>query len=122
MKKKSKKIPLLPTIIAVAVAGGIFFIFLYSNIGLQNVFPFLQKVDPYQNKIVIFYGDGCEQCQTVSNFVQANNIEKKLPLVWLEVFKSEADADLLADKAQICGIPSQQIGVPFVWDGVNRKC
>ncbi len=37
-----------------------------------------------------------------------------------EVFKNKDNAALLATKAQACNIATDQIGVPFLWDGT--KC
>jgi len=69
--------------------------------------------------IILFYGDGCNQCATVDDFVKKNNVEEKVLFTRLEVFDDSANANVLADRAQICGLSVQDYGVPFLWDGQN---
>ncbi len=69
--------------------------------------------------IILFEGDNCSHCQTVENFIKNNNIDQKIAFARLEVFNNSANANILADKSQICGLNPEQIGVPFLWDGKN---
>lgn len=98
---------LLSIIIAVVltVAGGLLII-------NYNKAP---KIDI--NGIVLFYGDGCPHCKIVDDFVKANNIETKVKFIRLEVFNNKDNAKVLSERAQACGLLTDQIGVPFLWNG-----
>jgi hypothetical protein len=53
----------------------------------------------------------------VDNFIKKNKIEDSLAFTRLEVSYDNANANILADKAQTCGLDVSKIGVPFLWDG-----
>jgi len=72
------------------------------------------------NGIVLYYGDGCPHCALVEEFVAKNNIEAEVTFAKKEVYYNKQNADELVAKAQICGMPTDSIGVPFLWDG--SKC
>ncbi len=72
------------------------------------------------NEIILFYGDGCPHCAIVEEYVSENNIESKLLFTKKEVYYNNQNSDELVVKAKICGIPTDSIGVPFLWDGA--KC
>lgn len=70
--------------------------------------------------MILFYGDTCPHCKTVEEYITANNIKAKLSFKELEVFNNQANAQLLASKAQKCGLDvSGGVGVPFFFDGHN---
>jgi len=73
-----------------------------------------------QSQIVLFYGDGCPHCAIVENYIKESNIKEKLPFEEKEVYHNQKNANELADKAKICGLPTDSIGVPFLWEG--EKC
>jgi len=72
------------------------------------------------SEIILFYGDGCPHCALVEKFVAENDIEAKVPFTKKEVYYSKQNANELAEKAKVCGMPTDSIGVPFLWDG--SKC
>ena len=72
------------------------------------------------SSIVLFYGDGCPHCALVEKFVSENDIEAKVPFTKKEVYYNKQNANELTEKAKICGMPTDSIGVPFLWDG--SKC
>jgi len=72
------------------------------------------------SSIVLFYGDGCPHCALVEKFVSENDIEAKVPFTKKEVYYNKQNANELTEKAEICGMPTDSIGVPFLWDG--SKC
>jgi hypothetical protein len=83
-------------------------------------FAWLRHITQRQKNIpgiILFEGNNCSHCQTVENFIKNNAIDKKVAFTRLEVFNNTANANILADKSQICGLNPQQIGVPFLWDG-----
>jgi len=116
----NKKI-LLPTVLFAVV---LIFAFIVLIIDRGNRQPDVktnnQESQQNNNQIIFFYGDGCPHCALVENFIAENNIEAKVPFVKKEVYYNKQNADELAEKAKTCDIPTNSIGVPFLWDGT--KC
>jgi len=73
-----------------------------------------------ESQIILFYGDGCPHCAIVEKYIEENNIKERLSFEGKEVYYNRKNADDLAAKAKTCGIPTDYIGVPFLWDG--SKC
>ncbi len=69
--------------------------------------------------IILFEGSPCSHCAVVETFIKQNAIEKNVTFTRLEVFHNATNADILADKAQTCGLNPQTLGVPLVWDGAH---
>jgi glutaredoxin len=67
--------------------------------------------------IILFYGNGCPHCALVEQFVAENNIQSKVPFTQKEVYYNKQNANELALKAAACGLPTNSIGVPFLWTG-----
>ncbi len=95
---------------------------LYSNLSVLGLMAYFEKNDPYNDSIVLFYGEGCQQCKTVDTYLAKNKVIEKIPFVRLEVFDNMENRNVLSDKAQACGIPTHDIGVPFVWVGPQQTC
>ena len=71
-------------------------------------------------EMILFFGDTCPHCKNVESYIAANNVKSKLSFQELEVFNDQGNADLLAQKAQQCGLDiSGGVGVPFFFDGQN---
>lgn len=73
-----------------------------------------------ESSIVLYYGDGCPHCAIVDEFLEQNKAAEKADYKKKEVYNNKENADELAAKAKICGLPTNSIGVPFLWDG--SKC
>ena len=69
------------------------------------------------NGIVLFYGDGCPHCALVEQYISENNIESKVQFTKKEVYNNQQNASELTAKAKACGMATDSIGVPFLWDG-----
>lgn len=95
---------------------------LYTNLGVIKVWSFFERIDPYKNSLVLFSGDGCSQCTKVDTFIAANDVATKIQFVELEVFNNSFNKRVLIDKATVCGMDVQEIGVPFLWDGQGKRC
>ncbi len=111
MEKKN----LILTIIAAAliiIGGGLLLNQQFNFIGPS---PNINAKAP--EGIILFYGDGCPHCKLVSDFIAANNVKAKVAFTELEVFNDENNAGILLQKAQICKIAEDKIGVPFLWTG-----
>ena len=70
-----------------------------------------------QSGIILFYGDGCPHCALVEQYVSENNIESKVQFTKKEVYNNQQNASELTAKAKACGMATDSIGVPFLWDG-----
>ena len=108
---------LILTIVAIGliVLAGLFY-FGYTSGNLQKIF-FKPKVEA--SGIILFYGNGCSHCENVDKFIRDNEIEKRVNFTKLEVFNNKENANILVEKANACGLPTDKIGVPFLWDGNN---
>ncbi|MFA7662719.1 MAG: hypothetical protein WCX88_02275 [Patescibacteria group bacterium] len=73
-----------------------------------------------QNQAILFYGETCPHCKVVEQYITENNLQDKNLFVEREVSKNRDNAKLLQEKAVICGINTNSIGIPFFWDG--EKC
>lgn len=70
--------------------------------------------------IVYFYGNTCPNCKVLQDFIDKNKIEEKVTIIKKEVYSNQSNALILSDVAEKCGIPSSEIGVPFVY--LEGKC
>ncbi|MBP6890909.1 MAG: hypothetical protein PHH17_02855 [Candidatus Pacebacteria bacterium] len=85
--------------------------------------PAIQSSDNIKTEdqgIVLFYGDGCPHCEIVEKYVTENNIESIVSFAKKEVYYNKQNSAELVEKAESCGMPTDSIGVPFLWDG--SKC
>lgn len=95
---------------AIAVIGGLVFW------GLQE--ETLPPVDP--NAVVYYYGEGCPHCKAIDEFITQNNIAEKVSFEKKEVWGNSANAREMSERAKVCGIQPEGMGVPFVYAG--GKC
>jgi glutaredoxin len=91
-------------------------------IGVSFVFLRKKNNNPEINDIILFYKEGCPACAAVEDFLKQNDIESKVAFSRLEVYYNKSNANLLLEKAKICGIEEKDLGVPFLWDNANSKC
>ena len=89
---------------------------------LVGVVFFFSKIKESQpaSEIILFYGVGCTHCAKVEEFIKENKIEEKISFQKKEVYFNKKNANELAGKAKKCGLPTNEIGVPLLWDG--SKC
>lgn len=114
---KMNKDMLLFTAAVVVIVLSVFLFF--NKVGFLKIWDYFHKSNSSVSEIILFYGNNCDHCAKVDNFIANNNIEAKVVFTRLEVFNNSANADILADKARICGLDPSQIGVPFLWDGAH---
>ena len=105
----NKKI-IIPTILFVICLVFSFLVLLKNQLINQQ---------PEQSQIILFYGIGCPHCAKVEEFIKENQIEKTIPFVKKEIYFNRQNAKELEEKAKICEIPENEVGVPFFWDGEN---
>lgn len=73
-----------------------------------------------ETQIILFYGNGCPHCAVVDEYLEENKVSEKITFFRKEAWFNRTNAKELEEKASICGIPTDSIGVPFLWDG--EKC
>jgi glutaredoxin len=69
---------------------------------------------------VFFYGNTCPHCADVETWMKENKIEEKIRVVKKEVYANKQNAQELTEAAQNCNLPTDSIGVPFLY--VEGKC
>jgi|SRR3989344_94060 len=94
----------------------------YRNREVINTLYHLSNSSLYNDDVVLFYDNNCSHCGKVEDFIKDHDVEKNIDFIRLEVLHDSLNANALEDKAQMCGLDFQQIGVPFLWDGKNKKC
>jgi glutaredoxin len=87
------------------------------SIGALVVFNNFSKPEINTNDIILFYGKDCPHCKIVDEYVAQNKVEDKVKFTRLEVSENRNNSNLLVEKAKICGLDINQIGVPFLWNG-----
>jgi len=103
---RNKKLLLL--IISGAVLAVILFAFGASR---------LNKSQPEETEIILYYGDICPHCAEVEEYIIENNVKEKVNLQEKEVYHNKENLNELIKKAEICQIPAGSLTVPFLWDG-----
>ncbi|MDD5528209.1 MAG: hypothetical protein PHO56_04555 [Patescibacteria group bacterium] len=114
------------------IVAGLLLLLAISAVIAVKFYPNILAVKPANNVInstkntstgiILFYGNGCPHCAIVEKYLADNKIEDKVAIDKLEVFSNADNAALLGEKAQSCGLNTDNIGVPFVWDGSDGKC
>lgn len=102
------------TVIVIILAGGAFWAWqagLFSQQGIEPV--------SIPEGILLFYGEGCPHCENVDEFIAQNNIAQEVQFTELEVYYNADNQNILAQVAQKCGISTDSVGVPFLYDGEN---
>ncbi|MBL7156204.1 MAG: hypothetical protein ISS87_01215 [Candidatus Pacebacteria bacterium] len=116
----NKKI-IISTILFIAVL--IFSFFALSQEKNENQTPTNETTiteNQSESQIILFYGDSCPHCVIVEEYIEENNIKEKIFFEQKEVYYNKNNANELAEKAGLCGLPTNSIGVPFLWNG--EKC
>lgn len=109
----------IPTVLFLFVLVLSFYVFSKEDSKGQLAEP-IQEETQVENQIILFYGDGCPHCVIVEEYLEKNKVEEKIDFSRKEVYFNRANSKELEEKAGICGMPTDSIGVPFLWDG--EKC
>lgn len=114
----NKKV-IIPTILFVAVF--IISVFVLSQNKENNLPDYIngENQQTEENQVILFYGDGCPHCAIVEDYIKENDIKNKVSFEEKEVYYNQNNSNDLVQKAKACGIPTNSIGVPFLWDGEN---
>jgi glutaredoxin len=93
-------------IIGIIAAGALGYLFLFDKNAAA--------------KTILYFGDTCPHCENVEKYIKDNSIDNKIEIERKEVYRNQGNAREMAKKAEQCGLPTGQIGVPFLWD--NNQC
>jgi hypothetical protein len=112
-------------IILIILAGFLFWGFQTGF--FAKVFTGSVKPSAIPQGIILFYGQGCPHCKNVDDFISQNNITDKVKFTRLEVWYDKDNQTILSEVALKCGITSNSVGVPFLYDpstgsGQAGKC
>jgi hypothetical protein len=72
--------------------------------------------------ITLYYGDTCPHCTVVDKYIQDNNVAQKIMFDKKEVFNNPASSMEMAEKYKLCGLPTDQLFVPFLYDTQTKQC
>ena len=110
-----KNFPAVAAVLTLLVlVGGIF---LFS--GNKEVSPEPAPATPTAHEY--FWGDGCPHCEVVEEFFSTWENRDKVAIDKKEVWSSAANAKILQQRAEYCGIRPSEVGVPFLFTP-NGKC
>ncbi len=74
------------------------------------------------SSIILYTGTGCPHCANVEEFIKENQVDSKVAYTQKEVYYNQFNAKDLQSKAKTCGLPTDSIGVPFLWDKESAEC
>lgn len=112
---------IIPTILFAVILVLSFFVLLAEK--NKNQISTDKSVDQKNHsvsQIILFYGNDCPHCAIVEEYIKKNSIGDKISFIQKEVYYNQSNAKELKAKAKICGLPTNSIIVPFLWDG--EKC
>ena len=72
------------------------------------------------SSIIFFYGQECPHCHDVKKYFEENKTHEKVEFSEREVYHDQANANLMLEKASVCGLDKGKLGVPFLW--AEGKC
>ena len=75
---------------------------------------------PLGDGMVMYWGDGCPHCENVKKFLEENRVADKVSFEQKEVWNNRANAKEMNRRAEVCGLSSGDIGVPFLFS--DGKC
>ena len=95
-----------------------------KNIPTVTPTPSLAPTGVSQDKVIdkpiFYYGNTCPHCAEVEIWMTENDVEKKIMVLKKEVYDNQQNAQELAQTAVKCGLPTNSIGVPFLY--AEGKC
>jgi hypothetical protein len=79
--------------------------------------------DP-QNQMayILYYGNGCPHCKIAEEYIIANDFQEKIGICGKEIWSDRTNQNDIIEKAKVCGIELNQLGVPMLWDSSKQKC
>ncbi|MFH1188576.1 MAG: hypothetical protein V1652_01890 [bacterium] len=68
-------------------------------------------------EMALYYREDCPHCKVVEAYIEEHHISEHVTIEHKEVMQDKVNAEELMAYARICGIDTNKIGIPFLWDG-----
>jgi hypothetical protein len=104
------------------IAGVIIFLAISTLIAFKTVKTPAPAPIKGDNQIILYYSETCPHCIKVEQFMTDNKVKEKIIVSKKEVSIDRINAAELGEKAHACGLNTDSIGVPFLWNGLEAKC
>jgi len=113
------KSKILTIIIILVIVSTLTFIGFASKNKKENSI-ILNNNQSEKNVPIFFYGNTCPHCKEVEEWMVENKVEEKIEIIKKEVYDNQQNAQELTQTAKKCGLPTNSIGVPFLF--AEGKC
>jgi hypothetical protein len=70
-----------------------------------------------EGQLTVFISQGCPHCAIVESHVKNKGLDKKLPIAFMEINGDKENLALLLKLTQQCGLSSDELSIPMLWDG-----
>lgn len=70
-----------------------------------------------EGDLILFYGDGCEYCSLVNDYIEKNQLERNTDLKVKEIYFNNVHAQEFDEKFSKCNPQPPFRGVPLLWHG-----
>jgi glutaredoxin len=70
---------------------------------------------------IFYWGTTCPYCHDVIDWMEENKIEEQVQVIRKEVYNNRANSLELTQAAKNCGLPTDNIGVPFLYN-TDKQC
>lgn len=104
-----KRFPIIAGLITMLIIVGGIFIFSKKSSSEENTPP------PNPVSYEFFGGQGCPHCGHVEEFLSTWENKDRIEIEKKDVYNNPTNAQLMRQRANSCGLPFNQIGVPFLF-------
>jgi hypothetical protein len=104
-----KRFPIIAGLITMLIIVGGVFMFSRKDSSEEDAPP------PNPTGYEYFWGQGCSNCAEVEEFLSTWENKDRIELEKKEVYNNPANARLMRQRANSCGLLSNQVGVPFLF-------
>ncbi len=74
-----------------------------------------------QENIIFFYGKECPHCHIVEEYIEKNEVDRKIEFAKAEIYHNKNNREIFIEKNKICGVDNEkEMGVPLLW--ADGKC
>jgi glutaredoxin len=104
-----KRFPIIAGLITLLIIVGGIFMFSKKSSSEESAPP------PSPTGYELFGGQGCPHCSNVEEFLSTWENKDKIEIEKKDVYNNPPHAQLMRQRASSCGLPFNQIGVPFLF-------
>ena len=72
--------------------------------------------------LVLYYGNTCPHCKIVEEWLKNYDPFNRIGVVLKEVYQNQDNRKEFIEKATICKLDLNNLGVPMLWEAENSKC